>query len=144
MTPDEFETKLSEILDGVLSKTLSPEEETNYIESLFESIKHINEYGQEFWYARDLQIALEYKEWRNFKSVINKAETACEKSQNLSANHFVKTNKMVDIGSGATRSIDDLQLSRYACYLIVQNANPRKKVVALGEFCFAIKQDNRN
>jgi DNA-damage-inducible protein D len=123
----------------VLSHSLSEGEEANYAESLFDSIKHINEYGQEFWYARELQIALEYTEWRNFFKVIDKAKTACEGSENTVSDHFVDTNKMVDIGSGTTREIADIQLSRYACYLIVQNSDPRKKVVALGQTYFAVK-----
>ncbi len=115
------------------------EEQNNYTESLFESIRHTNEYEQEFWYARELQVALEYKEWRNFKKVIEKAITACEGSENIVSDHFVETNKMANIGSGAERELDDIQLSRYACYLIVQNADPRKKVIALGQSYFAVK-----
>lgn len=115
------------------------EEQNNYTESLFESIRHTNEYEQEFWYARELQVVLEYKEWRNFKKVIEKAITACEGSENIVSDHFVETNKMANIGSGAERELDDIQLSRYACYLIVQNADPRKKVIALGQSYFAVK-----
>lgn len=110
-----------------------------YGEALFESIKHVNEYGEEFWYARELQIALEYKEWRNFLKVINKAQIACENSQNQVNNHFVEVNKMVHIGSGAERELEDIELSRYACYLIVQNGDSRKKVIALGQTYFAVK-----
>jgi DNA-damage-inducible protein D len=110
-----------------------------YNESTFESIKHTNEYGQEFWYARELQNVLEYTEWRNFNNVIDKAKEACKNSQNSIYDHFVDINKMVDIGSGASRKIEDMQLSRYACYLIVQNGNPEKKVIALGQTYFAIK-----
>lgn len=139
MDEKEFENQLNELHARVLSKALSPEEETGYTESLFEAIRHVNEYGQEFWYARDLQIALEYVEWRNFKKVIDKAMTACEKSENDSTNHFVDVNKMVNIGSGAERELDDMELSRYACYLIVQNGDPRKKVIALGQSYFAVK-----
>lgn len=93
---------------------------------MFESIRHVNEFGQEFWYARELQIALEYKQWRCFENVIGKAKEACKNSQNK-------------IGSGAARELSDIKLSRYACYLIVQNADPRKKVIALGQSYFAIK-----
>ncbi len=139
MNEKEFEEQLQALSERVLSKALSPEEETNYTESLFESIRHVNEYGEEFWYARELQIALEYAEWRNFKKVINKAITACKSSENLVSDHFVDTNKMVNIGSGAERELDDIQLSRYACYLIVQNGNPQKKVIALGQSYFAVK-----
>ena len=121
MTEEEFTNQLQEMHSRVLSKSLSQEEETNYSESLFESIKHINEYGQEFWYARELQIALEYKEWRNFKKVIDKAIDSCSNSENSVSDHFVDVNKMVNVGSGAEREIEDVELSRYACYLIVQN-----------------------
>lgn len=110
-----------------------------FSESLFESIRHENEYGQEFWYARELQTALEYAEWRNFSKVVDKAKTACENSESSVQDHFVDVNKMVNIGSNAERELEDYELSRYACYLIVQNADPRKKVIALGQTYFAIK-----
>lgn len=139
MDEKEFEEQLQALSERVLSKALSPEEETNYTESLFESIRHINGYGEEFWYARDLQIAIEYKEWRNFLKVIDKAKIACQGSSNAVSDHFVEVNKMVSIGSGAEREINDIELSRYACYLIVQNGDPRKKVIALGQSYFAIK-----
>lgn len=115
------------------------EEENANTESLFESIRHVDEYGQEFWYARELQVALEYTEWRNFCKVIDRAKEACKGSENAVSDHFVEVNKMVGIGSGAERELDDIQLSRYACYLIVQNGDPRKKVVALGQTYFAVK-----
>lgn len=136
---DDFESRLNEISDRVLSKALTEEEQNNYTESLFESIKHINEFGEEFWYARELQTALEYNEWRNFSKVLVKAKTACKASDNDVFHHFVEVNKMVNIGSGGEREIDDLELSRYACYLIVQNGDSRKKVIALGQTYFAIK-----
>jgi DNA-damage-inducible protein D len=139
MTEKEFEEQLHAMSERVLSKALTQDEENSYTESLFESIKHINEYGQEFWYARELQVALEYKEWRNFTKVIDKAKTACKGSENTVSDHFVGVNKMVNIGSEGQREIDDMQLSRYACYLIVQNSDPRKKVVALGQTYFAVK-----
>lgn len=110
----------------------------NYTESLFESIRHVNEYGQEFWYARDLQIALEYTEWRNFCKVIEKAKEACRGSNNAVSDHFVDVNKIVNAGA-TSKDIGDIQLSRYACYLIVQNGDPRKKVIALGQTYFAVK-----
>jgi len=106
---------------------------------IFEDIKQFTEDGIEFWYARELQMILEYAEWRNFISVIDKAKTACENSKNIIEDHFVNVNKMVDIGSGAGREIVDIQLSRYACYLIVQNGDPRKEVIALGQTYFAVK-----
>ena len=110
----------------------------NYTESLFESIRHVNKYGQEFWYARDLQIALEYTEWRNFCKVIEKAKEACRGSNNAVSDHFVDVNKIVNAGA-TSNDIGDIQLSRYACYLIVQNGDPRKKVIALGQTYFAVK-----
>ena len=110
----------------------------NYTESLFESIRHVNKYGQEFWYARDLQIALEYTEWRNFCKVIEKAKEACRGSNNAVSDHFVDVNKIGNAGA-TSKDIGDIQLSRYACYLIVQNGDPRKKVIALGQTYFAVK-----
>ena len=86
-----------------------------------------------------MQIALEYKQWRRFCNVIDKAKTACEGSRNTVSDHFADVGKMVNIGSGAERELDDIQLSSYACYLIVQNGDPRKKVIALGQSYFAIK-----
>ena len=138
MNENEFNTQLSELQERVLSKTLTPEDETNYTESLFDSIRHINEFGQEFWYARELQVALEYTEWRNFSKVIDRAKSACESSNNNIYDHFVEVNKIVEAGA-ATKPMKDYELSRYACYLIVQNGDPRKKVIALGQSYFAIK-----
>lgn len=138
MNEQEFEEQLNALHDRVLSKALSDEEKNNYTESLFESIRHVNEYGQEFWYARDLQIALEYIEWRNFCKVIDKAKEACRGSNNAVSDHFVDVNKIVNAGV-TSKDIGDIQLSRYACYLIVQNGDPRKKVIALGQTYFAVK-----
>ena len=112
---------------------------TNHANNMFENIKHIDEYGNEYWYARELQKVLEYKEWRNFKIVIDKAITSCENSNFNVLNHFVETNKMIELGKTAKRKILDYELSRYACYLIVQNADPNKEVVALGQTYFAIQ-----
>lgn len=108
-------------------------------ESVFENIKKHLEDGTEFWYARELQDVLEYTEWRNFKKVIDKAKIACDNSGNYVDDHFVDVNKMVQIGSGADRIVDDIQLSRYACYLIVQNGDPRKEIIAIGQTYFAVK-----
>lgn len=108
-------------------------------ESLFESIKHINEYGQEYWTARELLRALEYNEYRFFKKVIEKAMTACEASGGNGSDHFVQVHDMVPIGSGAEREVEDYRLSRYACYLIAMNGDPRKKAIALAQTYFAVK-----
>ncbi len=104
----------------------------------FESIKHINEYGEEFWYARELQKILEYTQWRNFESVIQKAKIACEQSNNNIQDHFADVSKMVVAGV-ASKEVDDIMLSRYACYLIVMNGDPRKEIIALGQTYFAVK-----
>jgi DNA-damage-inducible protein D len=110
-----------------------------YSDRIFESIKLITDEGVEFWYARDLQNILEYSEWRNFVKVIDRAKIACEKSQNDVPYHFVDVNNMVELGSGAQREVEDIMLSRYACYLIVQNGDPRKEIIALGQTYFALK-----
>ena len=110
-----------------------------YSNNVFEDIKHIDECGNEYWLARELQKVLEYTEWRKFSNVINKAKNACNNSNSNIYDHFGNVDKMVEIGSGAKRRQDDYKLSRYACYLIVQNADSRKKVVALGQTYFAIQ-----
>ena len=110
-----------------------------YSEISFEDIKHVDEYGNEYWLARELQQVLGYKEWRKFSRVIEKARDASNNSKFKVSDHFVQTDKMVGIGSKTSRSIDDYKLSRYACYLIVQNSDPRKEVVALGQTYFAIQ-----
>ena len=110
-----------------------------YSEKIFEDIKHYTEEGIEFWYARELQGVLEYTQWRNFLKVIDKAKEACENAQQSTPDHFADVGKMVTLGSGSQREIEDMMLSRYACYLIVMNGDPRKEVIALGQTYFAIK-----
>ena len=112
---------------------------TNYNESVFENIKHIDENGIEYWEARELQKVLEYKEWRKFEGVINKAKQACDTSKFNVSEHFVGADKTIKMPKGAKKIICDYKLSRYACYLIVQNADSRKKVIALGQTYFAIQ-----
>ena len=110
-----------------------------YNEKNFEDIKHIDEYGNEYWYARELQVALDYKKWQKFENVIENAKIACENSDNAVSDHFTQVGKMINTGKTAKRKVVDFKLSRYACYLIVQNANPNKEVVALGQTYFAIQ-----
>lgn len=110
-----------------------------YKEAVFENIKHVNENGQEFWYARELQKVLEYTEFNKFLPVIKKAMKACEQSGNDIEDHFAQVSEMVRIGSGAVREFESFELSRYACYLIVMNGDSRKKVIALGQTYFAVK-----
>lgn len=110
-----------------------------YNEQTFESIKHINDAGQEYWLGRELQKVLEYTEWRNFQKVISKAKIAAKESNVIVDDHFVDINKMVQLGSGSEREIEDYELSRYACYLIVMNGDPRKEVIAVGQTYFAVK-----
>ena len=118
---------------------MAKKEVTAYSQKTFESIKHIDEKGNEFWYARELQVALEYTEWRNFEKSVKRAKEACTASGFVETDHFVDVNKMIDLAKGAQREIADIKLSRYACYLIVMNGDPRKEVIALGQTYFAVK-----
>lgn len=120
------------LFDGLFDDLPSVNEASDTTESLFESIKHINKLGEECWYARELQNALEYTEWRNFSNVIERAKIACENSDNDVSTHFVEVNKIVNAGI-SSKFVEDYELSRYACYLIVQNGDSRKKVIALGQ-----------
>lgn len=115
------------------------EELSNPHQTVFEQIKRQDEYGNDYWSARDMAKVLEYSEFRHFKPVIERAKEACLNSGNQVADHFEDILDMVSIGSGAERQIEDVKLSRYACYLIVQNADPAKEVVALGQTYFAVQ-----
>ena len=110
-----------------------------YNETVFEDIKHSDEYGNEYWLARELMKALEYSKWSNFVSVIKKAKSACELSGKIVYEHFTDAGKLSKRNNNAIVKIEDFKLSRYACYLIVQNADPRKEVVALGQTYFAVQ-----
>lgn len=105
----------------------------------FDSIRQQDEYGNEYWLARQLAKVLEYSEYRHFLPVIERAKTACYKSGQASEDHFEDVLVMVEIGSGAQRKLEDIHLSRYACYLIVQNGDPNKLVIANGQTYFAIQ-----
>ena len=107
--------------------------------SFEELVQHDPEAGGEYWLARDLQNLLGYAKWENFVKVIEKAKTACQASGYEAADHFLDVRKMVELGSGANREIEDIALTRYACYLVIQNADPAKKIVAQGQTSFAIQ-----
>ena len=110
-----------------------------YKERIFDDIKHIDEYGAEFWYARELMPLLGYKEWGKFEGAIQKAMETCKVSNYKTFDHFVGSAKMVNIGSKTQRKLEDYKLTRYACYLIVQNCDSRKEAIALGQTYFAIQ-----
>ena len=110
-----------------------------YTNSIFENIKHMDDYGNEYWYARELQKVLEYKDWRNFQKVIDKAVLSANNSVSNKEDWVVAVNKPIKTGKGKEEIIKDYKLSRYICYLIVQNADPSKAVVALGQTYFAIQ-----
>lgn len=112
---------------------------TPTITSSFESLKKFNEHGVEYWSARDLQPCLGYSEWRKFENTIKKAITSCKQSRNDPAKHFVGADKMIGIGNQAERKVIDWYLSRFACYLIAQNGDPRKLEIAQAQKYFAIQ-----
>ncbi|MBU1778097.1 DNA damage-inducible protein D [Patescibacteria group bacterium] len=105
----------------------------------FESCANKTKNGIEFWFARDLQNLLGYAEWRNFLNSISKAKTACEISGSNVSDHFVDVNKMVKLGSGSEREVEDIMLTRYACYLIAQNGDPNKEEIAFAQTYFAVQ-----
>ena len=110
-----------------------------YTEKMFEDIKHIDEEGKEYWLARELQTALDYKKWQKFINVIENAKIACEQSNFIIEDHITQVGKMINVGKGGKRKVEDYKLSRYACYLIAQNGDSRKKTIALAQTYFAIQ-----
>ena len=110
-----------------------------YTEKIFEGIKHIDEFGNEYWFARELQNVLGYHQWRSINDLIERAKVACKESKHNIDDHFAVQRKMVDIGSKTKRKVLDYKLSRYACYLLVMNGNPNKRIIALAQTYFAIQ-----
>ncbi len=108
-------------------------------ENGFECIKHIDENGVEFWYARELMGKLEYNKWGNFKNVIMKAKEACKGSNIEVDEHFANVGKVLKVGNNAEMNIEDIKLTRYACYLVAQNGDSRKKAIALAQTYFAVQ-----
>jgi len=105
----------------------------------FEALKHINSHGAEFWSAREMQPLLGYSQWRRFEDAIKRAIISCEQSGNKPGHHFAGAGKLIDTGKGAVRQVDDYHLSRFACYLIAQNGDPRKPAIASAQKYFAIQ-----
>lgn len=139
---DDRSKKLAQIAFGEAFHPAEISASNETIETLitaFEDASQSDDQGNEFWYARDLQLLLGYTKWDNFLSVVERAREACIASGNATSNHFAGVGKMVSLGSGAEREIDDIALSRYASYLVAQNGDPRKQEVAFAQTYFAIQ-----
>ena len=115
------------------------EKNENYNNKTFEDIKHIDQNGIEFWYARELMPILQYSNWQNFEKIIHKAKISCQNSDISVFEHFIDINKTIKMPKGAQKTIIDYELTRYACYLIAQNGDSRKKVIALAQTYFAVQ-----
>ena len=122
-----------------LERRIKMNEIKEYTEKLYEDIKYIDENNNEYWYARELMEVLEYSLWQNFHKIIKIAIENCINSNYNVSDHFIDVNKMIKLAKNARRKIQDYKLSRYACYLIVLNCDPRKKVIALAKTYFAIQ-----
>jgi DNA-damage-inducible protein D len=110
-----------------------------YTANLFEDIKHLDDRGNEYWFARELQNILGYHQWRSINDLIERAKVACQESKYNIDDHFAVQRKMIKLAKGAKRNVIDYKLSRYACYLIVMNGNPKKEIIALAQTYFAIQ-----
>ena len=114
----------------------------NVNKTVFEGVKHIDDNGNEYWYARELQKILGYNQWQSINELIERAKVACIESKNNVDDHFAVQRKMINLAKGAIRKVIDYKLSRYACYLIVMNGNPKKEIIALAQNYFAIQTRN--
>ena len=122
-----------------IERRMQMNEIKEYTDKIFEEIRHIDDEGNEYWLARELQKVLEYHQWRSVNDMIERAKIACQESRYNIDDHFALHHKMVNIGSNTTRNVSDYKLSRYACYLIVMNGNPKKEIISLAQTYFAIQ-----
>lgn len=137
---DRKKSNMAEVaFDEALNEIVAKDETIDRLISEFEEASQVDDEGEEFWFARDLQTLLGYTKWDNFLTVISKAKNACDQSGNVTEDHFAGVGKMISLGKGAEREIEDIVLSRYACYLVAQNADAKKRPVAFAQTYFAIQ-----